>query len=38
MIRLLLGFIFIPFILLGQLIIGILKLIGFLDIFGGRKK
>ena len=37
MIGLLLKLIFFPFIILWKLLIGILKLIGLIDIFGGRK-
>ncbi len=36
MIRLLLELIFLPFIIIGKLLVGIIKLIGLIDIFGGR--
>ena len=37
MIRLLLELIFLPFIIIEKLLVGIIKLIGLIDIFGGRK-
>lgn len=36
MIRLLLQLVCLPLIIIGKLLIGILKLIGLIDIFGGR--
>lgn len=36
MIKLLLELVCLPFIIIGKLLIGILKMIGLIDIFGGR--
>lgn len=36
MIKLLLELVCLPFIIIGKLLIGILKMIGIIDIFGGR--